>query len=61
MPLQGEYMGMMLTLDDLDHENLDFFRYCFEGDFRLQRRSGSVGHSQPHFLPLASDGPLTRL
>lgn len=41
MPLQGEYMGMMLTLDDLDHENLDFFRYCHEGDFRLQRGTKS--------------------
>lgn len=37
MPVQGEYMGMMLSIDDLDHENLDFFRYCHAGDFRLQR------------------------
>ena len=37
MPTQGEYMGMMLTIDDLDGENRDFFRYCAEGDFRLQR------------------------
>jgi uncharacterized OB-fold protein len=37
MPTQGEYMGMMLTIDDLDGENLAFFRYCAGGDFRLQR------------------------
>ena len=37
MPTQGEYMGMMLTIDDLDGENRGFFRYCAEGDFRLQR------------------------
>ncbi|MDP6388766.1 MAG: OB-fold domain-containing protein [Alphaproteobacteria bacterium] len=41
MPTQGEYMGMMLTIDDLDGENRDFFRYCAEGDFRLQRGKAS--------------------
>jgi len=41
MPVQGEYMGMMLSIDDLDHENLDFFRYCHAGDFRLQRGRAS--------------------
>ena len=25
MPVQGDYMGMMLTIEDLDQENLDFF------------------------------------
>ena len=37
MPVQGEYMGMMLTVDDLDAENREFFRHCAAGDFRLQR------------------------
>ena len=37
MPVQGDYMGMMLTIEDLDQENLDFFRYCSKRDFRLQR------------------------
>ena len=41
MRTQGEYMGMMLTIDDLDGENRDFFRYCAEGDFRLQRGKAS--------------------
>ncbi len=37
MPTQGEYMGMLLTVDDLDGENRDFFKYCAAGEFRLQR------------------------
>ena len=37
MPIQGDYMGMMLTIEDLDQENRDFFRYCSKKDFRLQR------------------------
>lgn len=41
MPIQGEYMGMMLTVDDVDSENREFFRYCAAGDFRLQRGTNS--------------------
>jgi uncharacterized OB-fold protein len=37
MPVQGEYMGMMLTVEDVDAENRDFFAYCAAGEFRLQR------------------------
>jgi uncharacterized protein len=37
MPIQGEYMGMMLTIEDLDGENREFFKYCAAGEFRLQR------------------------
>ncbi|MGH8596100.1 MAG: Zn-ribbon domain-containing OB-fold protein [Gammaproteobacteria bacterium] len=37
MPVQAEYMGMMLTIEDLDSENREFFRYCANGEFRLQR------------------------
>ena len=42
MPIQGEYMGMMLTVEDLDQENRAFFHYCAAGEFRLQcgRTSG---------------------
>lgn len=32
----GEYLGMQLRIDAADHENLAYFRYCAEGDFRLQ-------------------------
>jgi len=37
MSVQGEYMGMNLTVDDLDHENVDYFRYCAAHDFHLQK------------------------
>jgi uncharacterized OB-fold protein len=39
MSIQGEYMGMLLTVHDLDSENEAFFRYCAAGEFRLQRGS----------------------
>jgi uncharacterized protein len=41
MPVQGEYMGMMLTIDDLDVENREFFHHCAAGEFRLQRGTKS--------------------
>jgi uncharacterized protein len=36
MAIRGEYLGMALTLDDLDIENLEYFRHCAEHDFHLQ-------------------------
>ncbi len=36
MAIRGEYLGMTLTLDDLDIENLEYFRHCAEHDFHLQ-------------------------
>jgi uncharacterized OB-fold protein len=36
MAIRGEYLGMGLTLDDLDVENLEYFKYCAGHDFRLQ-------------------------
>jgi uncharacterized protein len=36
MAIRGEYMGMGLTLDDLDTENVEYFRHCAEHDFHLQ-------------------------
>ncbi len=36
MPVRGEYLGMGLTVDDLDVENLEYFRHCAEHDFHLQ-------------------------
>jgi len=41
MTVQGDYMGMTLTINELDQENLAFFRYCAAGEFRLQRGVGS--------------------
>lgn len=37
MPLQGEYLGMQLYVDDTDRENLAFFEWCGRGELRLQR------------------------
>ncbi|MGE0766309.1 MAG: Zn-ribbon domain-containing OB-fold protein [Hyphomicrobiaceae bacterium] len=35
--LTGQHLGMTLTVDDLDIENVAFFGYCAKGDFRLQK------------------------
>jgi uncharacterized protein len=37
MTVKGDYMGMALTIDDLDGENLAYFRHCAAHDFHLQR------------------------
>jgi uncharacterized OB-fold protein len=36
MAIRAEYLGMGLTIDDLDVENLEYFRHCAAHDFRLQ-------------------------
>jgi uncharacterized OB-fold protein len=36
MALRGEYLGMLLTIDDLDVENLEYFRHCAGHNFHLQ-------------------------
>src|SRR5271163_830029 len=35
--ISADYLGMPLEINDLDHENLDYFAYCAKHDFRLQR------------------------
>ena len=35
--LTGTHLGMNLTVDDLDIENVAFFNWCAKGDFRLQK------------------------
>lgn len=37
MTISADYLGMPLTLDDLDQENLDYFGHCARHEFRLQR------------------------
>ena len=37
MPLQGTHLGMNLTVDDLDIENIAYFGHCAKHDFHLQR------------------------
>ena len=37
MAIQGNYLGMALTIDDLDKENLTYFHHCAEHAFHLQK------------------------
>ncbi len=57
MPVRGDYMGMTLTIEDLDRENLAFFRYCAARDFRLQRgtKSGLLRYPPTTACPWTSD------
>ena len=34
---QGDYLGMTLTVLDLDNENLAYFQHCADHDFHLQQ------------------------
>ena len=55
--LQGEYLGMMLTINDVDKENMAFFNYCAQGDFRLQkgRQSGLLRYPPTTACPWTRD------
>lgn len=37
MSIQGDYLGMNLSVDDLDGENITYFRHCAGHAFHLQR------------------------
>lgn len=37
MVTQAEYLGMPLRLDDQDHENRAYFRFCAQHSFHLQQ------------------------
>ena len=39
MTVEGEYLGMRLTIDDLDGQNQAYFRHCSEGEYHLQQCS----------------------
>ena len=57
MPVQGEYMGMMLTIDDVDKENREFFKFCAQGEFRLQKgkKSGLLRYPPTTACPWTGD------
>lgn len=57
MPVSGDYLGMPLRVNDLDQENLAYFRYCSQGEFRLQRgrRSGLVRYPPTTACPWTGD------
>jgi uncharacterized OB-fold protein len=40
MAIQAPYLGMPLDLNDLDVENLAYFKHCAAHDFHLQRCAG---------------------
>lgn len=40
MPITADYLGMGLSLDDLDGENLAYFRHCADHAFHLQACEG---------------------
>jgi len=37
MAIQGNYLGMALDINDLDVENLAYFKHCAAHDFHLQK------------------------
>ncbi|MCB1742584.1 MAG: OB-fold domain-containing protein [Gammaproteobacteria bacterium] len=55
--IQGEYLGMRLTIEDVDKENRAFFDYCAQGDFRLQRgrKSGLLRYPPTTACPWSGD------
>jgi len=57
MPIQAEYMDMMLMVDDVDSENKAFFQYCANGEFRLQRgkKSGLLRYPPTTACPWTTD------
>jgi uncharacterized OB-fold protein len=40
MAIVADYLGMSLSIDDLDTENLAYFRYCAAHAFHLQQCAG---------------------
>jgi uncharacterized OB-fold protein len=57
MSIQAEYMGMMLTIEDVDKENREFFRFCALGEFRLQKgqKSGLLRYPPTTACPWTGD------
>lgn len=55
--LQGDYLGMALTIQDVDKENEAYFRYCGQGEFRLQRgkQSGLLRYPPTTACPWTRD------
>jgi len=37
MTVTGDYMGMALSIDDLDGENIAYFKHCADHNFHLQK------------------------
>ena len=57
MALRGNYLGMDLSVDDLDVENIEYFGWCAKHEFRLQRgrKSGLLRYPPTTACPWTSD------
>lgn len=57
MSVEGTYLGMPVSIDELDAENLAYFRYCGQGEFRLQRgqESGLLRYPPSTACPWTGD------
>lgn len=57
MVVRGEYLGMPLQIDDVDQENLAYFRWCAAGELRLQRgrKSGLLRYPPTTACPWTRD------
>ena len=57
MTVHGEYLGMELSIPDVDRENLAYFEYCARHDFRLQRspKSGLLRYPPTTACPWTGD------
>lgn len=55
--IEGTHLGMTLTLQDVDKENLAYFDYCAKGEFRLQKgkRSGLLRYPPTTACPWTGD------
>jgi uncharacterized protein len=71
MTIDGDYLGMSLRIEALDHENLAYFRHCAAHDFHLQRCAACdllryppttgcpwCGHPEAVWTPVAGQGTV---
>jgi uncharacterized OB-fold protein len=71
MTIDGDYLGMSLRIDALDHENLAYFRHCAAHDFHLQRCAACdllryppttgcpwCGHPEAVWTPVSGQGTV---
>ena len=57
MAIQASYLGMTLSIADLDHENLGYFRHCAAGNYHLQccAKCGLIRYPPTTACPWCSD------
>ena len=57
MTVEGTHLGMPVSIDELDAENLAYFHWCAQGEFRLQRgrESGLLRYPPTTACPWTGD------